>query len=125
VETVRSARVIDRHGEGLATIEVDGVRLTAMDPGGVEQAVFACIRAEEVVLERGPVGQVSARNRLEGTVSSVTQEGPLVRVVLDCGFPLAAVVTRQACRDLDIKEGERLMAFVKSPSVHLIPRGGS
>jgi molybdate transport system ATP-binding protein len=123
VETVLNARVVDRHGEGLATIEVGGVRLTAMDPGGVEDAVFACIRAEEVVLERGPVGQVSARNRLFGTVSSVTLEGPLVRIALDCGFPLAAVVTRQACRDLAIKEGERLTAFVKSPSVHLIARG--
>jgi molybdate transport system ATP-binding protein len=123
VETVLNARVVGRHGEGLVTIEVGQALLTAVDPGGVEGAVFACIRAEEVVLERGPIGQVSARNRLEGTVSSVTPEGPLVRVVLDCGFALAAVVTRQACRDLDIKEGERLTAFVKSPSVHLIGRG--
>ena len=124
VETVLNARVVDRHGEGLMTIAVGEVRLTAVDPGGVEGAVFACIRAEDVVLERGPMGQVSARNRLQGSVSSVTPEGPLVRVVLDCGFALAAVVTRQACRELDIKEGERLTAFVKSPSVHLIGRGG-
>jgi molybdate transport system ATP-binding protein len=125
VETVLSGRVVGRHGEGLVTVEVAQALLTAVDPGGVEGAVFACIRAEEVVLERGPIGQVSARNRLEGTVSSATPEGPLVRVVLDCGFPLAAVVTRQACRDLDIKEGERLTAFVKSPSVHLIGRGAA
>jgi molybdate transport system ATP-binding protein len=125
VETVHSARVVSRHGEGLVTVEVGEVRLTAMDPGGIDDAVFACIRAEEVVLERGPVGQVSARNRLEGTVSSVTPEGPLARIVLDCGFALAAVVTRQACRDLDIREGERLTAFVKSPSVHLIGRGST
>jgi molybdate transport system ATP-binding protein len=123
VETVLRARIVDRHGEGLATIEVGQARLTAIDPGGVDGEVFACIRAEEVVLERGPIGQVSARNRLEGTVSSVTAEGPLVRVVLECGFTLAAVVTRQACRDLAIKEGEKLTAFVKSPSVHLIGRG--
>jgi molybdate transport system ATP-binding protein len=122
VETVVKARVVDRHDEGLVTIEVGEVLLTALDPGGIEDAVFACIRAEEVVLERGPVGQVSARNRLEGRVFSVAPEGPLVRIFLDCGFALAAVVTRQACRDLEIREGERLTAFVKSPSVHLIAR---
>ena len=96
---------------------------TAVDPGGIEGAVFACIRAEDVVLERGPTGQVSARNRLEGTVTAVTPEGPLVRIRLDCGFALSALVTRQACRDLGIVEGEVLTAFVKTPSVHLIARG--
>ena len=125
VETVLNAKIVDRHAEGLVTVKVGSAVLTALDPGGIEDAVLACIRAEEVVLERGPVGRVSARNRLEGTVSSVTPEGPLVRIRLDCGFMLAAVVTRQACRDLDIKQGERLTAFVKSPSIHLIPRGAA
>jgi molybdate transport system ATP-binding protein len=125
VETVLNARVVDRHADGLVTIQIGQVRVSAIDPGGVDGVVFACIRAEEVILERGHPGQVSARNRLEGTVSSVTPEGPLVRIVLDCGFALAALVTRQACRDLDIKEGERLTAFVKSPSVHLIARGAA
>jgi molybdate transport system ATP-binding protein len=123
VETVVSARVVGRPDEGLVTIEAGRTLLTAVDPGGLEGEVFACIRAEEVVLERGPVGHVSARNRLDGAVSSMTIEGPLVRVVLDCGFSLAALVTRQASRDLDLREGERVTAFVKSPSVHLIARG--
>jgi molybdate transport system ATP-binding protein len=122
VETVLSARVVDRPGEGLVTVQVGQTVLTAVDPGDVEGAVFACIRAEDVVLERGPIGQVSARNRLQGTVSSVTPEGALVRTVLDCGFPLSALVTRQACRDLGIVEGADLTAFIKTPSVHLIAR---
>jgi molybdate transport system ATP-binding protein len=123
VETVLHARVVDRPSEGLVTVQVGPAVLTAVDPGGIEGAVFACIRAEDVVLERGPIGQVSARNRLPGTVTAVTPEGPLVRVRLDCGFPLSALVTRQACRDLGIVEGEDLTAFVKTPSVHLIARG--
>ena len=125
VETVLSARVVDRPSEGLVTVQVGQTLLTAVDPGDLDGAAFACIRAEDVVLERGPTGQVSARNRLEGSVSSVTPEGPLVRVLLDCGFALAALVTRQACRDLGIVEGERLTAFIKTPSVHLIGRGAT
>jgi molybdate transport system ATP-binding protein len=123
VETVLNARVVDRPAEGLVAIQVGGVRLSAVDPGGLGEAVLACIRAEDVMLERGPIGQVSARNRLEGRVASVSPEGPLVRVVLDCGFALTAVVTRQACRELEVREGQSLTAFVKSPSVHLIARG--
>jgi molybdate transport system ATP-binding protein len=123
VETVLAARVVDRPSDGLITVQVGPSLLTAVDPGGLDAAAFACIRAEDVVLERGPIGQVSARNRLQGTVSSVTPEGPLVRVLLDCGFALSALVTRQACRDLGIVEGERLTAFIKTPSVHLIGRG--
>jgi molybdate transport system ATP-binding protein len=123
VETVVAARVVERPSEGLVTVQVGETLLTAVDPGDLAEAALACIRAEDVVLERGPIGQVSARNRLEGTVSSVTPEGPLVRIVLDCGFALSALVTRQACRDLGIAEGERLTAFVKTPSVHLIGRG--
>jgi molybdate transport system ATP-binding protein len=125
VESVLHARVVDRPSDGLVTVQVGPAALTAVDPGGLEGAVFACIRAEDVVLERGPTGQVSARNRLEGTVTSVTPEGPLVRIRLDCGFALSALVTRQACRDLGIVEGEVLTAFVKTPSVHLIARGAA
>jgi hypothetical protein len=44
----------------------------SMTPSATEQstlpkrrAVFACIRADELVLERGPIGRVSSRSRLE------------------------------------------------------------
>lgn len=125
VETVLNAHVVDRPSEGLITVQIGAVPLTAVDPGHIDGQVLACIRAEDVVLERGPIGQVSARNRLSGTVSSITPEGPLVRVRLDCGFAISALVTRQACRELGIAEGEVLTAFVKTPSVHLIARGSA
>ena len=122
VETVVAARVVGRPGEGLLAVEAGPVRLTAMDPGGLEGAVFACIKGEDVILERGPVGQVSARNRLAMRVAQVTPEGPLVRVSLDGGFPLTALVTRQAVAELGLAPGQEVVAFVKSPSVHLVPR---
>jgi molybdate transport system ATP-binding protein len=122
VETVVAARVVGRPGEGLLSVEAGSARLTALDPGGLEGDVFACIKGEEVILERGPIGQVSARNRLGARVTQVTPEGPLVRVSLDGGFPLTAVVTRQAVAELRLAPGEEVVAFVKSPSVHLIPR---
>jgi len=85
--------------------------------------VLVCIRAEDVALyppDVQPGG--SPRNTLPGTVVGVVDEGPLVRVELDCGFALFAHVTRQAARELDLTAGGRAVAVVKTPSVHLIER---
>ena len=124
VETVVPGRVVGSPGEGLLDVAVGdrGVLLRALDPGNVEAECFVCIRAEEVMLERGPVGQVSARNRLPGHVVGVSPEGPLLRIALDCGFPLAALVTRLAGEELQLLLGEGVTAIVKSPAVHLIAR---
>src|SRR5262249_1111094 len=84
--------------------------------------VFLCVRAEDVLLVQGEVGQTSARNRLPGTVRSVGTDGPLVRVELDCGFPLVAVVTRPAAPALGLRAGSDGVARVKAPAVRLGPR---
>ncbi|HEY2909066.1 MAG TPA: TOBE domain-containing protein, partial [Gemmataceae bacterium] len=75
-----------------------------------------------VALQRSVAGESSPRNRLDAVVESLTPEGPLVRVGLDCGFPLVALVTRPAIGEMGLKVGDRLTAVVKAPAVHLIPR---
>jgi len=49
-------------------------------------------------------------------------EGPLVRIELDCSFPLSALLTRQACEELALQQGDGVLALVKAPNIHLIPR---
>ncbi|MCY3015134.1 MAG: ABC transporter ATP-binding protein [Planctomycetota bacterium] len=107
---------------GLATVDVAGVRLTAVAPPDGGRLVHVCLRAEEVVLLRHADGGVSARNRFPATVRFVVPEGPLVRVGLDAGFELTALVTRAAAAELALLPGERLFAAVKVPAVHLVPR---
>jgi molybdate transport system ATP-binding protein len=126
VETVVAARIVERPGDGMVLLAVAAgdsgeLLLSAIDPGGDEDAVLACVRADEVVLERGPIGQVSARNRLACRIVSLAPEGPLVRVGLDCGFRLTALVTRQSRSEMELEPGAEVTAFVKTPSVHLIP----
>jgi molybdate transport system ATP-binding protein len=122
VETVVPAHVVERSADGLLRIEAGRASLLAPDPGSAGDDVLACIRAEDVVLERGPVGRVSARNRLEGPIASVVAEGPLLRVTLDCGFALQALVTRPAREELGLEPGVVVTAFVKTAAIHLIPR---
>jgi len=124
VETVVPGRVIAR-ADGVCTVEAGTARLTACDPGDVEGDVFVCIRAEEVVLERGSLSRMSARNHFSGRITAIQTEGQLLRVTLDCGFPLAALITRSACEDLALAVGETVTAVVKAMAVHVIPRDGT
>lgn len=122
MENVHCGRVVDT-ADGMITVAVGNSELCAAAVEPPSEQVYVCIRAEEVVLEREPATGSSARNRLAGRIDSMTLEGPLVRVALDCGFPLHALVTRSACDELRLREGETITAVVKACSVHLISRG--
>ena len=120
VETVLLGRVVDAR-DGLATLAVGDVLLHAADPGGLGERAFLCIRGEDVLLERGDPGPSTARNRLRGWIRTLQPEGLLVRLTLDCGFPLESLVTRQACAELRLAEGEVVTALLKASALHLIP----
>jgi molybdate transport system ATP-binding protein len=109
--------------EGLATVAVGGVQLVALAPDAGNGDVYVCIRAEDVILEKGAATHSSARNRLAGQIHARSREGPMVRLSLDCGFPLTALVTKQAYDELDLREGEQVTALIKAPAIHLVPRG--
>ncbi|HTL17310.1 MAG TPA: TOBE domain-containing protein, partial [Patescibacteria group bacterium] len=122
VETVQAGRVVDC-SNGLVTVMTGQARLVALSsplPNGSE--VYVCIRAEDVILLKAEAFQSSSRNSLKAIVSNLSTEGPIVRIDLEAGFPLTALLTRQACEDLTLKKGDRVLALVKAPQVHLIPR---
>jgi molybdate transport system ATP-binding protein len=117
VENVLPARIVSHHS-GLLTVQVGAAQLQCVDSGESGQVV-ACIRAEDVALTRDSPQISSVRNRLPGRVLSVTPEGPLARVELDCGVPLVAVITAQSAAELQLKSGDDMCAVVKTTSVHL------
>jgi len=121
VETVVQGRIIESLN-GLATVEVAGAKLVALAAEESGPDVFVCIRAEDVVLETVGVGATSARNHLAGKVRDVNSLGALVRVGIDCGFALSAIVTRSALDDLHLAPGAPVVAAIKAGAVHLVPR---
>lgn len=121
VETLQPAKVSSVNN-GLAFLNIGDVTLTALAPAAETQNVFICIHAEDVILQREKLIVSSARNRLNARVTALRTEGALVRVELDAGFPLSALVTRLACAELGLREGEAVIALIKTPSVHLVPR---
>ena len=121
IETVIQGRIREIRDD-LATIQVGPASVTAVAPPDLESDVFVCIRAEDVTLELIGSIETSARNHLRGTVQAVTSLGALVRVTIDCGFLLTALVTRSAHSELRLTVGQNVRAAFKAGSVHLIPR---
>ncbi len=121
VDTLAEAEVLDRE-DGLLVLACGAARIVAVDPGGVESEVYLLVRGEDVLLTRETAGASSARNRLPARVLELTPEGPLVRVTLDAGFPLSALVTRPAAAELDLAPGLAVTALLKAPAIHVVPR---
>src|SRR5262249_10504773 len=122
VDTVLPAKVLQVR-DGLATVLVEQVPLVTEAHGSTDGEVYVCVRAEEVILEKGIAAPGGTRNRLSGAIRTTEREGPLVRVGLDCGFLLTALVPRQAWEELALREGDRVTAQVPAAAIHLIGRG--
>ena len=121
VETVVAAKAGERT-DGLMALEVGSARLWAIDPAERATNFFVSIRAEDVTVTVGALPSSSARNHLAGRITEVRPAGPVSRVVLECGFTLVALVTRQAAQDLGLRPGALVTATVKASTIHLIPR---
>jgi molybdate transport system ATP-binding protein len=121
VDTVEPARIV-AVSDGLAIVAVGRAQLIAVAGSAVSGEGYVSIRAEDVILEKGPRAPSSARNCLAGQIRTMIREGPMVRISLDCGFRLTALITNQACLTLGLREGDQVTALVKAPAIQLIPR---
>ncbi len=121
VETVVPGDIVESTN-GLLTVRVGASRILVAQGAVTAQSVFVCIRAEDVILEASPRGHVSARNQLTGRVTAMQPEGGVVRVTVDCGFSLSALITKPAYDELCITEDSAITAVVKATAVHLIAR---
>jgi molybdate transport system ATP-binding protein len=123
IETVLEARCESR-ADGLLGFRTGEARLVAVDPGAIEpgQEALLCIRAEDVILTGAEDSASSPRNRMPVRVLRMEPDGAMVRLALDAGFPLKALLTRQACSELGLEPGARAWAAIKAPQIHIIPR---
>jgi molybdopterin-binding protein len=63
--------------------------------------------------------ELSARNQLPGTVSSVTLGGVMAEVAIDLGHGLTVVaaITRGSAEKMNLAVGDRVVAVVKATEV--------
>jgi tungstate transport system ATP-binding protein len=125
VETILDCHVLDSTGD-LSVLEAGAQRVQVAQPAQPGEWVRVCLRAEDVTLFEGapkPGTITTAFNRLAGRVQRVVPAGPHVRVIVDCGFPLVALVTRRSVEEMDLREGRDVTAHFKSTALHLLRHG--
>jgi molybdate transport system ATP-binding protein len=121
VDTILLGRIASVD-DGLARIVVGGRDVRAQAPAEAGHEAALLIRAEDVALARHDVTDSSVMNRWPATVIAHAMEGPFVRVAVDCGFRLSALVTRDAWQRLALGPGEKAWAIVKAASIRALPR---
>jgi tungstate transport system ATP-binding protein len=123
VETIVDGRIVAA-GDGLLTLVVAGQKIeVAAGWGQAGDDVRLCVRPEDVTL--GVAGEVflsSSRNQLPGTITQLLPSGTQVRALVDCGFPLVALVTHRSVEEMAMVEGMPVVAFFKASAAHVIPR---
>jgi tungstate transport system ATP-binding protein len=122
VETVIAGKV-SLSNNGQLTVEAIGLKLEAVGNLSIGSQVFFCLRPEDITLSiTDGSGITSARNHLQGHITRMSPSGPLVRVVVDCGTPVVALITRSSANEMKLLEGQLVTASFKATAVHLIPR---
>ncbi len=124
VETILDCRVLSVQAS-LATLDVGGQKIEVAAEVAPGDRVRLCLRPEDVTVlsPAAPHVSSSSRNHLSGTVSRLVSVGPYVRAVLDCGFPLVALVTHRSVEELGLREGARVIAAFKATAPHVIRHG--
>ena len=122
VETVIAGKVAVSQ-KGQVIVEANGLHLEAVGDIPIGRQVLFCLRPEDITLSiTDGTSVTSARNHLSGHIIRMTPSGPLVRVVIDCGLPVVALITRGSAIEMKLIEGQAVTATFKATAVHLIPR---
>ncbi|HSE94574.1 MAG TPA: ABC transporter ATP-binding protein [Methylomirabilota bacterium] len=123
VENLLPGRVARARG-GLLTVDTGSLAIRVPGELPVGRSVLVCVRPEDVLLRAQSSGPVrdSALNHFAGRVSELVPVGTQVRVVVDCGYPLVAMVTRLSVQELPLAVGSAVTVSFKASAVHLIER---
>ncbi len=104
---------------GLSELDTGDVRITGV--GHVSGRARAMFGAESVALRLPDQQNVgSTRNTWTGSVVSVESSGQLVKVIVDVGVDLVALVTPGAISDLGLVAGDQVGVAVKASAVRIV-----
>jgi molybdopterin-binding protein len=108
--------------EGLAVIRVNNAEIEAVSTVSPGKQVTIWLPHDDVVLS--PLSQsldkTTARNHFNGKIIRMFPMGSQVRVTVDAGFPLVALITRRSQEEMALEVGSEVAAIFKASSIHLI-----
>jgi len=103
-------------GSGMQRVAVGTITIDVVsDRAG---AVTLAIPPDEIVLSAAPLDS-SARNVVAGRIVRVAEQGAAMRVTIEGGIELVALVTRRSFEDLKLAVGGPVVASFKSVAVRV------
>ncbi|MBA4383149.1 MAG: ABC transporter ATP-binding protein [Anaerolinea sp.] len=87
--------------------------------------VYICLRPEDITLfnENQEIKPSSARNHVSCHITQIINQGPFMRVQLQSGFSLTALVTSRSVKEMELEVGKTVLAVFKASAIHLISSG--
>ncbi len=123
VETILPGQVLEDKDGLVRVATAGGFQAECVGRAAAGRPVYLCLRPEDITLwPAGEPPSSSARNHLHGRVTRLLPQGALVRVTIDCGFPLVALVTRTSSQEMGLAAGCEVTASFKASAAHLILR---
>lgn len=116
VKDLREADGVMRVRLGGSSAEIE-VPLGYASPG---DNVRIAVRAGDILVATQRPTRLSARNVLEGVLTSIEERGATVVCRVEAGVPFLVHVTRGALRSLELAPGKRVWLVLKTHSCHLV-----
>jgi tungstate transport system ATP-binding protein len=113
--------VVEQKDNEITRIAINDERITTISHFTVDEAVYVLIRPENIVFSSSSEAG-SARNVFKCKVIKINTIGSLVRIEVDCGFPLLGIITTQAAQELNISIGKDIYASFKAIAINVIKR---
>jgi len=123
LETILAGRVRE-HRDGRILVEAEGHAFEVAAAGEPGERVQLALRPEDVRLA-GAGAVPGAANCLTGRVAHVVPAPLHVRVVVDCGMPVVAVVTHRVAADLALVPGMPVTVSFAPESPHVLRSSGA
>ncbi|HET6366936.1 MAG TPA: ABC transporter ATP-binding protein [Pseudomonadales bacterium] len=123
LETILAGRVRERR-DGRILVDAEGHAFEVAAAGEPGERVQLALRPEDVRLA-GAGAVPGAANCLTGRVAHVVPAPLHVRVVVDCGMPVVAVVTHRIAADLALVPGMAVTVSFAPESPHVLRSSGA
>ena len=111
-ENSYQANILTENGEKFALIDGTALHVSTDLLGEVKVS----IRPEDIILSKDSISS-SARNMHKGIVTDIFHIGSTVKIVLDIGIPLVALITERSLQELAIQQCTELFAIFKATAV--------
>ena len=102
-------------GDGaLVEVEWQGRTIVAAGSQTSRGRVKVLFGGEAVAVHRDRPDGASPRNVIEGAIRDIRSVGRLLEIVVDCGVPVAALITPGSFETLDLHQGSAVFLSVKA-----------